>query len=375
MEVGIMSMQRVENYGSFLQAYGLKKEIEKLGHTVQFVDYQAEPSVVLSEEEQKSGTANSKISKAFHMLSPTYRTWRKKQIKMNSTFQEFSRAYNEQFLPKLDVKKEYNICPKLDVLVIGSDEVFNCTQPGNKVGFSRQLFGKNNNAKKVISYAASFGSTTYEKLEQYHIVEEVGELLSQFDSISVRDENSQKIVERLCGFSPASHIDPVLLYDFPEVDNISVPMDNYIVVYAYADRIKGKEAEAIRKFAKRENKKILSLGFYQPFCDEYVLASPLEVLAYIKHADYVITDTFHGTVFSIKYQKKFGTIIRDSNRQKLWDLMQRFGVRERQICELECLQEVVLSKIDKEKIKNILLETQKTGIDYLKENVQTFIVY
>lgn len=375
MEVGIMSMQRVENYGSFLQAYGLKKEIEKLGHTVQFVDYQVEPSVVLSEEEQKSGTANSKISKAFHMLSPAYRTWRKKQIKMNSTFQEFSRAYNEQFLPKLDVKKEYNICPKLDVLVIGSDEVFNCTQPGNKVGFSRQLFGKNNNAKKVISYAASFGSTTYEKLEQYHIVEEVGELLSQFDSISVRDENSQKIVERLCGFSPASHIDPVLLYDFPEVDSIFVPMDNYIVVYAYADRIKGKEAEAIRKFAKRENKKILSLGFYQPFCDEYVLASPLEVLAYIKHADYVITDTFHGTVFSIKYQKKFGTIIRDSNRQKLWDLMQRFGVRERQICELECLQEVVLSKIDKEKIKNILLETQKTGIDYLKENVQTFIVY
>lgn len=90
----------------------------------------------------------------------------------------------------------------------------------------------------MIAYAASFGSTTYEKLEQYHIAEEVGELLPQFDSISVRDKNSQDIVERLCGFSPVSHIDPVLLYDFPEVDSISIPMDNYIVVYAYADRIK-----------------------------------------------------------------------------------------------------------------------------------------
>lgn len=370
MKVGIMSMQRVENYGSFLQAYGLKKEIEKLGHTVQFVDYQAEPSVVLSEEEQKGSSANSRISKAFHMLSPAYRAWRKKQIKMNSTFQEFSRAYNEQFLPKLDVKKEYNICPKLEVLVIGSDEVFNCTQPGNKVGFSRQLFGKNNKAKKVISYAASFGSTTYEKLEQYHIAEEVGDLLSQFDSISVRDKNSQKIIERLCGFSPASHIDPVLLYDFPEVDNISVPMDNYMVVYAYADRIKGKEAEAIREFAKRENKKILALGFYQPFCDEYVLASPLEVLAYIKHADYVITDTFHGTVFSIKYQKKFGTIIRDSNRQKLGDLLERFGVMERQICDINKIGESVMDELNMTGIEAIILEERENALKYLREKVQ-----
>lgn len=370
MEVGIMSMQRVENYGSFLQAYGLKKEIEKLGHTVQFVDYQAEPSVVLSSaEEQRRSWVNSRIFKVFYMLSPAYRAWRKQQIKMNSTFQEFSRIYNEQFLPELDVKKEYNICPELDVLVIGSDEVFNCTQPGNKVGFSRQLFGRDNKAKKVISYAASFGSTTFEKLEKYHIAEEVGDFLSRFDSISVRDKNSQDIVERLCGFSPASHIDPVLLYDFPEVDNISVPMENYMVVYAYADRIKGKEAEAIREFAKRENKKILSLGFYQPFCDEYVLASPLEVLAYIKHADYVITDTFHGTVFSIKYQKKFGTIIRDSNRQKLGDLMQRFGVMERQICNLEEIGEIMVSELDKEKADNILLKMQKAGRAYLKENV------
>lgn len=370
MEVGIMSMQRVENYGSFLQAYGLKKEIEKLGHTVQFVDYQTEPSVVLSSAEgQKGSVSNSRISRAFHMLFPAYRAWRKQQIKMNSTFRQFSRTYNEQFLSDLNIKKKYNICPELDVLVIGSDEVFNCTQPGNKVGFSRQLFGKDNKAKKVISYAASFGSTTYEKLEQYHIAEEVGDLLAQFESISVRDKNSQDIVEKLCGFSPAAHIDPVMLYDFPEVDNISVPIENYMVVYAYADRIKGKEAEAIREFAKRENKKILSLGFYQPFCDEYELASPLEVLAYIKHADYVITDTFHGTVFSIKYQKKFGTIIRDSNRQKLGNLMERFDVMERQICDLEEVWKIMYPEIDKRKVKKILLEAQIAGRDYLNKNV------
>ena len=367
MKVGIMSMQRVENYGSFLQAYGLKKEIEKLGHAVQFVDYQVEPPVVLSGEEPKKNAVSSKISKAFHMLSPAYREWRKKQIKMNYTFHEFVKAYNGQFLSELEIKKENNICPKLDTLVIGSDEVFNCTQPGNRVGFSRQLFGKDNNAQKVISYAASFGSTTYEKLEQYHITEEVGELLKQFDSISVRDENSQKIVEKLCGFSPISHIDPVLLYDFSEVEEISIPMDNYIVVYAYADRINGKEADAIREFAKQENKKILSLGFYQPFCDQYVLASPLEVLAYIKHADYIITDTFHGTVFSIKYQKNFGTIIRNSNKQKLRDLMQRFSVKDRQICDLEQISNILVSEIDKSSIEDRIDCERKAALKYLSK--------
>lgn len=369
MKVGIMSMQRVENYGSFLQAYGLKREIEKFGHTVQFVDYEVEPSVVPSREEPKKNLINSKISKVFHMLSPAYRAWRQKQIKMNSTFHEFIKAYNERFLPKLEIKKEKNICPKLDALVIGSDEVFNCTQPGNRVGFSRQLFGKDNNAQKVISYAASFGSTTYEKLEQYHIEEEVRELLKQFDLISVRDKNSQGIVEKLCGFIPESHIDPVLLYDFPEVNKIPISMKDYIVVYAYADRIKGKEAEAIRKFAKQENKKILSLGFYQPFCDQYILASPLEVLAYIKNANYVITDTFHGTIFSIKYQKNFGTIIRDSNQQKLNDLIQRFGVENRQISNLEQLSNILVSDINKKSIKEKIDCERAVALKYLRKYI------
>lgn len=369
MNIGIMSMQRVENYGSFLQAYGLKKEIEKLGHSVQFVDYQVESSIVLSQNKHKTGFSDSRFCKAIHMLSPNYRQWRKKQMKMNYTFQDFINAYNEQYLSELNVKKEYNVTPELDALVIGSDEVFNCTQSGSRVGFSKQLFGKDNKAKKLISYAASFGSTTYEKLKQYHIDQEVADLLLQFDSISVRDENSKEIIEKLCNISPQCHIDPVLLYDFPEVDDISVSLKNYIVVYAYADRIKGEEAEAIRRFAEQENKKILSLGFYQPFCDEYILASPLEVLAYIKHADYIITDTFHGTVFSIKYQKKFGTIIRDSNRQKLGDLMHRFDVANQQITNLENISKILYCNMKENGLNKILLQEKKSALDYLKSSL------
>ena len=110
----------------------------------------------------------------------------------------------------------------------------------------------------------------------------------------------------------------------------------------------------------------MALGFYQPFCDEYVLASPLEVLAYIKHADYVITDTFHGTVFSIKYQKKFGTIIRDSNRQKLEDLLERFGVIGRQICDLKEMRKVINDEKEIDRTKVRLQREKIRAVEYLE---------
>lgn len=67
----------------------------------------------------------------------------------------------------LGVTEEMNYNPELDCLVIGSDEVFNCIQKNSNVGYSPELFGKDNRAKKLITYAASFGNTTLEKLDRY----------------------------------------------------------------------------------------------------------------------------------------------------------------------------------------------------------------
>lgn len=366
MKVGIMSMQRVINYGSFLQAYGLKAVIEGMGHSVEFVDYLPQPSLVPTEAVPFQRQAYKKIKNLFRMISPAYREYRSNQIKMNQTYSDFSIAYEQRFLPQLGVSHSRNYCPELDVLVIGSDEVFNCTQPGTLVGYSLQLFGKDHRAKKLVSYAASFGSTTMEKLTKYDVTEEIGKYLKSFDALSVRDINSAQIIHALCGSTPVQHIDPVLLYDFPEVNDIDIGLQDYMVVYAYAGRIQDAEAEAIRKFASRYHKKILCLGFYQPFCDEYVMPSPLEVLAYIKHADYVVTDTFHGTVFSIKYQVPFAVIIRDGNRQKLEDLLSRFKLDHQKLTELNQLDSIFKTNIDSQDVRLLLLEYQAEAKAYLR---------
>ena len=370
MKVGIMSMQRIINYGSFLQAYGLKKIIESFGHSVEFVDYRIEKPVFFENGEVLNKNLNvEKVKRVIKMLSPKYRRWRKKQIRLNKSFNEFIETFQRDYFPILGLSDTLNILSKTDVLVIGSDEVFNCTQTGNQVGYSKQLFGKDCRADKLISYAASFGNTTYEKLQKVGIASEIGKLLSEFSAISVRDKNSGHIVEKLTGVQAEKNIDPVLLYLFPEVEKVKVNLKDYIVVYAYADRITDEEARAIRKFAVEKGKKIISLGFYQPFCDEYLLVSPIEVLAYIKNADYIITDTFHGTVFSIKYQKRFGTIIRKSNQEKLGDLLNTFGLESRQIIDLNELQDVVEADVDQEAIRTILEEKQKEAMDYLKREL------
>lgn len=370
MKVGIMSMQRIINYGSFLQAYGLKKIIEELGHDVQFVDYKIEKSLIpMNCENESKSSLIYKLKKVAMMFSSDYRKWRKQQIKLNQTFEDFTKVFREKYLPILGITSELNITPLLDTLVIGSDEVFNCTQSNSKVGYSKQLFGEGRKSKRLISYAASFGNTTIEKLNTYQIYDEVAKYLSDFDSISIRDDNSCNIVKTLTGIDPQKNIDPVLLYPFKEVDDIRIDCRDYIIVYAYANRITKEEEDAIRTFARKKRKKIISLGFYQTFCDEWFCATPFEVMAYIKNADYVITDTFHGTVFSIKYQKKFGTIIRDSNRQKLEDLLNIFDLQNHQITDLSKLSDILDQTVNEEYIRNTLCQKQEIALNYLKKEL------
>lgn len=369
MKIGIMSMQRIINYGSFLQAYGLKKTIENMGHTVEFVDYEKGKPIV--ENSVQNIKSSSKVKKALKVVfSSKYRKERAKSIESSNIFANFYNTFKTQWLPTLIDSDKYNYTPNLDVLVIGSDEVFNCTQSNPDVGFSPQLFGYQNNAKRLITYAASFGSTTIEKLQKYQKVDEIAGYLKKFDAISVRDNNSHKIVKELATVEPVDSIDPVLLYDFSrETDSIKIDLSDYVVVYAYADRISEDEGKAIQQFAHSRGKKTLSIGIKQRFVDEYINADPFTLLAYIKNSDYVITDTFHGTVFSIKYQIPFVTLIRESNKEKLSDLLNKFNLGNRWLNDINNLEQIMDGEFDKTQICKLIDDYRIKSHSYLNENI------
>ena len=362
MKVGIMSMQRIKNYGSFLQAFGLKKIIESLSHDVEFVDYHIGQCVCEKQAEKKQNKIKQVIRFIKHRSTPRKRNMYKKANQFGAVF--------DTFFVDLGLTDKRNYNANVDTLIIGSDEVFNCFQDNLDVGYSLELFGKNNSAKKCITYAASFGSTTMEKISSYNKQEEIGYCLGSIDSISVRDNNSFEIVKTLTNKAPDNiNLDPVLVYDFSEEiiePEISEP---YIIVYSYRGRFSSKEGKFIKKFATQKGMKLLSLGGIQDFCDDYILATPFEVLGLIKNAGYVITDTFHGTVFSIKFNKKFVSVIRDSNKQKLSDLLLRFGLSERELEDFNKLNEQIDKEYDIESVNRILEEEKLNTHEYLVRNI------
>lgn len=357
MKVGILSMQRIKNYGSFLQAYGLKKTIESLGHEVEFVDYKYEKSVV--EENKKS------LLKKIKSNLNIFKYIRKKRI-----ISEYNKRFNEEFIPSL-CGKDNNILPQIDCLVIGSDEVFNCLQ-GYPVGYAKEFFGYGYENTKVISYAASFGQTTYADLKKYRIDNEISSMLKKFSAISVRDNNSYKTVKKLTNNEVTINLDPVLISDFSDniIDNVKI--NNYIIVYAYPGRLTNEEKKEIKFFAKKYNKKIVSFGMYQDIADIDITVHPFEILAYFKHADFIITDTFHGSIFAIKNHTKFCTIIRKNrsgNANKLEDLLKRLKLDNRILSDINELEKKY-NEIYDYKMTDLILEEEKNKtIKYLKDNI------
>lgn len=375
MKIGIMSMQRIENYGSFLQAYSLRQMLEELGHEVVFVDYVIEPCIVQDPIQviPHHSIPYRIVRKGYYIVKDIIRQLDGEKAAEQKIDSMRLRIKYSEYLRELGITEQRTENIPVYALVVGSDEVFNCLQTNPAVGYSKQLFGEYSQANKVVSYAASAGFTTVEGLEKYGIRDEVSDMLkNNFDHISVRDENTFDLVKTLTGITPDMHLDPVLVGDFSSKIIEKHDLDKYVVVYSYEERMSGRtdEAEAIQRFAHERGLKTVSIGNFQKWTDLKIEASPFELLGYIKNADYVVTDTFHGTIFSIILGKKFATIIRDSNKQKLSALLKRFSLDNRQLRELSELEGILITPIDFSRADFVRRFEKRKTVDYLFKAIE-----
>lgn len=367
MKVCILSMQKVNNMGSLLQAYSLKKNIESIGCEVEFIDIKKidEDYILLgnyvqdySNEYERMDIIGeiSKLNKYFF-----YRLRAKKlekyQLRLFNNFRV-------QYLKILEKSGKYDVC------VIGSDEVFNCLNAGYW-GFTSQLFGNVAEADKVITYAASCGATKYKDLPE-SVAKKIKETYKNISSFSVRDYNTHEFVSSLTEKNINDNFDPVLVYDFSkDIQNIEIPVvpDHYCIIYSYKNRIYNKkEVKGILDFCKRHSLTPVAIGSSQFWIKHYIVCTPFQCLKLFQKADFVITDTFHGTIFSIKYANRFAVLIRKSNQNKLLDLVKKLDIKKHVINTFSDLEKVY--SIDKNPAINYIINKEKVKtIEYLRRNI------
>ena len=362
MKIGIVSMHRVKNNGSFLQAYALYEKLKKGGNQVQFIDFYDE---LHKDVKQKKNFLKELLKNCKALFNIEY----KKQLETNKHRDEFNSRYTG-FLTEIGLSSKLEFCKdeEFDLVVIGSDEVFNiCQYSDKKVEIPWELFGENIKAKKLVTYAASCGQTNLEKIYSLSLENKCSDLLNKFSSISVRDENTFNFVNKLANKQPSYNVDPVLWFnEFPLDKDYKKLKEKYLLVYAYTMRMNGeKEKRAILEYARKKGLKTICVNCYQPWCDIKITCSPFALLQYIKDAERVVTDTFHGTVFSIRNNTPFATIVRESNKNKLRSLLKQFDLANREVESIDCLEEVLDSKIDFVSTNQILDKERKNSEKYL----------
>ncbi|WP_343833450.1 polysaccharide pyruvyl transferase family protein [Glutamicibacter creatinolyticus] len=375
--IGIMTMQRILNYGSSLQAYALHTLLKELAPRadIRYLDYRpGEPLVRDNTQEDPRNRIARALRKA--------REYAAADARWPDVFRfiNHKRTYAKKYFPMIQLPSTTNYNLNIDLQVIGSDEVFNCVQSNANVGYSRDLFGIASPSRRIISYAASFGNTTTAKIRAFGLENELSAAFARFSHISVRDANSAKIIHELTGTTPPIHLDPTLVVDLLSVaksPKTELTEEPYLLVYAYPGRLSREENDHIRTYANQRQLKVLCFGGVQSCGDLFVDCDPFELLGYFQRAAAVVTDTFHGSIFSVLGQRPFATITRHSqhhgygNLEKIGYLLDVLGLRQRELSSIQNLQSVLEAKIDYESVqRRISVERLRTR-EYLVSAVES----
>lgn len=342
--VGILTYHDGFNYGAYLQVYALQNTLKDLGQESLIINYKSKKHFY-GEYICFLKTKNplSLVKNVIKMGKFKYA-----QKKLNQTKFCFD-------LKDLNEKK-------FDIVFFGSDEIWNYTNP--LIGKDLCFFGKGVPARKLVSYAASCGNID----SNIEVDGDIKSLMSSFDVVSVRDENSQKIVSNATNKPVDIVLDPTLIYDFSTLETKCKERD---FILFYGAGLSSDEQSEIKEYAKEKNKRLISIGYKNNFCDASVIAKgPFEFLGYISAADEVITTMFHGTLFCIKYKKKFSIYTDDYRTNKLSTILNILGLESRKVGG-QSLKEIQATDIDYQRIDEIIFEKKKHSIDYILNAINT----
>lgn len=324
MRIGILSFHDADNFGCVLQCFSLQEIIKEIipDAEVEIINY------------TRAGEPKR--------LSDCGEGIEKERIIREDKFERFRYEYmNIVGGPVWDTDK---LDPdRYDCCVVGSDQVWNdVLVRGHEKVYFLDFAGKHT---KRISYAASLGGVTGSQERMSWLLEWIKKL----DSVSLRESCEYEVLTKKTGMPITVCIDPTLLHDKQywmkyEKKPKKFGDEKYILLYSlgygYCRDSEYKAAQMTRKVAKANNLKILHYYYgtkkeWLPIeAENYYCEGPQELLWLFHHAEYVICCSFHGTAFSIIYERPFYTFHVPGNGNRMKDLVDNAGIPERYVDEI-----------------------------------------
>lgn len=327
MKVGILTFHNTLNYGAQLQLYALYTVLKEKGHDVEVVNYSNK--MVLERETPRIPSAVEWIE---HPRGSLRLFWAYPVTKTRKL--AFNRFESEYLKISESIKHERELTDRYDVIVVGSDQIWNPGCTGGDLTYF--LYELPKPYPRRIAYAASFGSGSF----PIELSEICGNALRNFDAISVREKEGIQIVKDLSSRSAMLTLDPTLLLEKSQWDDLAgdrIVSDKYVFAYVVSERT--STLAFAKRLAKARRAKLIALDCYHgrrsAFGVTYLNAvSPEEFLSLIRYADSVVTSSFHGMALALAMEKDMFYVLNgkaDNRNSRLETLASLAGIENRNI--------------------------------------------
>lgn len=363
-KIGIITVHRNVNYGANLQAFASCKYINNLGFDAEIIDYY--PAEIdkdnylfswlkLSFDGGKTSSLihNLKLITALAMSAPT----KNKRLKSFYAFRKNQCKLSPKYINTNDINGEYT-----DV-VCGSDQIWN---PDITCGINPFYFGDILGVKNKISFAASLGKAVYNETDELKATE----LIKNIDYVSVREEKSVEYIKSISGKKVVGVCDPVFLLQKEEYEKIAKPIKvkkPYLLVYSVVNN--PTMLSVAKEYAAQKGLTLVEICQNRNRHEKHIqlcAATPEEFLGAIKDAETVITNSFHGTAFSIIFNKDLYVFDNKARGSRITNILSKAGIEDR-IVESDIKE---LAPIDYSAVESALADYINSSKQFLASAVK-----
>lgn len=390
MKVSVVCIYYNRNYGSVLQSFALNKYLGKLGCEVNIIPFKDSAGI----KEKLDILFNLKLPKLLNLEIVKRKLQEKRAEKSAMDVDEeyikgikvrekayirFVKEYFDVSEKSLNRDELAGFVEDSDVVIVGSDQLW--TPHDILIGYHTLNFVPN--GVKKISYATSFG---VKELPTAHIKRKAKRFLSNMDEISVREIEGKQIIQNL-GVNKTVHVvvDPTMLLTREEWDEIipsaKIVEKKYIFCYFLGNNPEHREfAQKIKKQLGLNVVALQHMDEYVPgdrvYADKVLYdIAPSQFVTLIRDAELILTDSFHGSVFSVLYHKKFFVMNRHkedelrSTNSRINTLCSMLGLEDRHLTEnlKKYPLEDVLLNIDYDNVDQRLYDNRNSSITFLKD--------